>query len=542
VIRQALARLTHPYDAGVVQGTAAPHAPCSRATGNWVLVGTILGSSMVFIDSTVVNIALPVIQGELHADAFNIQWVANAYTLFLASLILVGGSLGDNFGRRRVFMIGTVVFAVASIGCGLSQNISQLIAARAVQGIGSALLTPGSLAIISATFSKEQRGRAIGMWSAATAITAALGPVLGGWIVQYASWRWIFFINIPLAIAALAIAAAGIPESRDDEPVHLDFAGALLGTLALGALTYGLIEAGTLGWTSWLVIVSLAIGVVALVAFVRVEEHAPSPMMPLSVFASRTFSATNLLTLLLYGALGGVLYFLPFDLIQVQHYSPVAAGFALLPFIAIVSLLSPWSGTLVARYGPRIPLIIGPTLAAFGIALLAMPSIGGSYWTTFFPAIVVLGLGMAVTVAPLTTTVLESVDERHVGLASGINNAASRAAGLLAVAVLSLLVVGVFGMSLQHQLSAMGAPSPIVTAMMAQRDRLAEAQPPPSAPPAMRAELRNAVTKSYLSAFRAAALVSALMAFGSAIITVVMIAPSTNGRKRAGAAQATSQA
>jgi len=517
---------TQQCDRAVIACARAPSAAQPPRLGNWVLLGTILGTSMVFIDGTVVNIALPVIQPELHADAFSIQWVSNAYSLFLAALILVGGSLGDHFGRRRVFMIGTVIFTLASVACGLAANIGHLIAARSFQGIGSAMLTPGSLAIISATFNERLRGRAVGIWSAATACAGVLGPVLGGSIVQYTSWRWIFFINVPIAIAVLVIAALCIPESRDDEASHhLDYAGALLATLALGAITYGLIEAGAIGLKSPIVMASLALGAISLVAFIAVEARSPAPMMPLNLFASRTFSATNLLTLLLYGALSGVLFFIPFDLIQVQQYSPVMAGLALLPPIAIISALSPWAGTLVARYGPRLPLIAGPSLAAAGIALLAVPGIGGSYWTTFFPGLVLFGLGMAITVAPLTTTVLDAVDQQHVGLASGINNAVSRASGLLAVAVLSLVVVSVFGVSLQYRLSAIHAPAPVTSAMMAQRDKLAEAQPPADVSPDMRRQLTLVVDRSYISAFRVVTLIAAFMALASALVTAVMIAP-----------------
>jgi len=517
-----------PCDRGVIAGARAPSVPHGLATGTWVLIGTILGSSMVFIDGTVVNVALPVIQPELHANAFSIQWVSNAYALFLAALMLVGGSLGDHFGRRRIFMIGTAIFALASVACGLAANIGHLIAARSVQGIGSAMLTPGSLALISATFDVQHRGRAVGIWSAATAVTAVLGPVLGGALVQYASWRWIFFINVPFAIAVLAVAALCIPESRDDEQAHqpLDYAGALLATIALGGVTYGLIEAGAIGWRSPTVIASLAIGAIALSVCIPVEARRPAPMIPLSLFESRAFSATNLLTLLLYGGLSGVLFFMPFDLIQVQHYSPIQAGFALLPLILIISALSPFAGALGSRYGPRVPLIAGPSLAAIGIAMLAKPGIGGSYWTTFFPGLVVFGLGMAITVAPLTTTVLDSVDERHVGIASGINNAVSRASGLLAVAVLSLVVVAVFGSRLEYRLTAMHAPAPVVTAMMAQRDKLAEAKPPEDAPSALQGELSTAVAQSYVSAFRVAVFIAAFMALASAVVTALMIAPS----------------
>jgi len=502
-------------------------ATLSKATRTWVLAGTILGSSMVFIDGTVVNIALPVIQSALHATAIDMQWVVNAYTLFLAALMIVGGSLGDHFGRRRMFVTGTVIFALASVWCGFAPNINQLILARGLQGIGSALLTPGSLAIISATFEGKERGHAIGTWSGFTAITAAIGPVLGGVIAQYLSWRWIFFINIPLAIAVVAV-SAGIPESRDDEKVHhLDYAGALLATIGLGGLTYGLINAGAVGFGDRAVIAALALGVLALAAFIAVEARARAPMMPLTLFASRTFSGANLLTFLLYAALGGVLFFVPFDLIQVQHYTPTEAGLSLLPFIAFMVLLSRWAGGLVAQYGSKLPLIIGPTIAAVGFALFALPGVGGSYWTTFFPAVFVLGLGMAITVAPLTTTVLEAVDEEHVGLASAINNAVSRAGGLFSVAALSLVVLFVFNMRLDASITALHAPPPLtahVAAKMApEREKLAAAQPPQDVPTQIRDELRSAILVAYQSGFRAAMLVGSVLALASAIIAAVLI-------------------
>ncbi len=504
-------------DAGVIAGTPAAKTPCPRVTGRLVLIATIVASSMVFIDGTVVNIALPVIQLDLHATATDVQWIVNAYTLFLASLMLVGGSLGDFYGRKRIFIIGTVVFGLSSVWCGLAPDVHHLILARGVQGIGSALLTPGSLALISATFDREQRGRAIGTWSGMTAVMAAIGPALGGWIVQHASWRWIFFINVPLALVVLVVAWFGISESSDGERTHrLDYTGALLATLGLGALTYGLISASAVGLSDPLVIGASLLGVATLVVFVWLERREAKPMLPPQLFRSRTFSGVNLLTLLLYGALSGVLFFLPFNLIQMQHYTPTAAGLAMLPFIALIVVLSPWAGGLVARVGPRLPLVVGPALAGLGIALLAMPGIGGSYWSTFFPAIVVLGLGMAVTVAPLTTTVLESVDAEHVGIASAINNAVSRAAGLFAIAVFSLIVLGVFNAHLDRGLAAMNASPQLIAEMAPERSKLAAAQPPASMSPAQHAELVDAIDVSYLAGFRIAMVLGALLAVAGA--------------------------
>jgi EmrB/QacA subfamily drug resistance transporter len=511
----------------VINGTPSV-AKLGPSAAFWVLLATILGSSMVFIDGTVVSIALPVMQTELHATSIDMQWVVNAYSLFLASLMLVGGSLGDLYGRKLVFLIGTAIFTLSSVWCGLSADVHQLILARGVQGVGSALLTPGSLAIISACFEDKQRGAAIGTWSAFTTLTTAIGPALGGIITQYFSWRWIFFINVPIAVAVVAAALAGVPESRENVAVRrLDVVGALLATLGLGALTVGLTDAGAVGWSSARVIAELILGVVALVAFVAAEARVPEPMMPLDLFKSRTFSAVNLATFLLYAALGSVLYFVPFNLIQIQHYTPTAAGLSMLPFVVLMVSLSRWSGGMVARYGARPFLIVGPIIAACGFALYAVPGVGGSFWTTFFPAIVVLGLGLGITVAPLTTAVLSSVPTEHVGVASAINNAVSRSAGLLAVASLSVVMLGVFGAMLDRSISTMNAPpgvsAHVAQEMAGQRAKLAEAQPPQDVSARIQAEVASDVVTSYVSAFRVAMLIGMVLALLSAIVSVILI-------------------
>ena len=488
-----------------------------QGSAAWVLAATIMASSMVFIDSTAVNVALPVLQRELHATIIDAQWFVESYALFLSALILLGGSLGDIFGRKRIFMLGVIGFAVASALCGAAQNSAQLIAARSAQGVASALLTPGSLAILGAFFSEQQRGRAVGTWSSFTAVTAAVGPVLGGLIVQHASWRWIFLINIPLAAATVAVAARHIPESRDEEETgRVDWGGALLATVGLGGIIYALISAGGGGWSAE-DILAFIVGVAALVFFLVVEKRVPQPMMPLELFANRNFTAVNLLTLLLYAALGGALFFLPFNLIQVQHYSPTAAGAALLPFVGLMFVLSPWAGGLVYSVGPKLPLVAGSIITALALAALAVPSIGGSYWTTFFPALTLFGFGMSFVVSPLTATMMSSVPSSHLGIASGINNAVARTAGLIAVAAFSLAVIVRFNYSLDSYLAQVPLQPKVIAAVNAERPKLAGAKAPAFAAPAERAQINNAIARSYVDGFRVAMLLGALLAVGAAL-------------------------
>ena len=383
--------LQEPCDENVIR-SAPQAAPCSKTRGRWILAATILASSMAFIDSTVVNVALPALQTNLNATATDVQWVVESYALFLSALLLVGGSLGDHYGRRRIFLLGVAIFAVASAACGLAGDIHQLIVARAIQGFGAALLVPGSLAIISNSFSEQERGRAIGLWSGFSAITAAVGPVFGGWLIEHVSWRAVFFINLPLALVVILISLRHVAENTERESSRVDWLGAILAALGLGALVYGLIESAQVGFNDRSVIVALVAGIVVLILFFFVESRLSHPMLPLTLFRSRTFAGTNLLTFLLYAALGGTLFFLPLNLIQVQRYPPTSAGAALLPFILIMSFLSRWSGGLVARYGPKLPLVVGPVITAVGYLLFLLPGIGGNYWTNFFPPAVVLGL------------------------------------------------------------------------------------------------------------------------------------------------------
>ena len=512
-----------PCDRGVI--SSAPRTVSRRSvSGLWVLVATILGSSMAFIDSSVVNVALPVLQENLNATSADVQWVVEAYLLLLASLVLLGGTLGDHFGRRRIFATGIAIFSLASVWCGLSPTIGSLILARAVQGVGAALLVPGSLAIISASFSPDRRGRAIGTWSGFTSITSAIGPIVGGALVQYASWRWVFFLNVPLAVIILVILFWHVPESRDETAQGgLDWAGALLATIGLGAIVYGLIEAGALSFLHPLVLSSLAIGVVTFAAFLLLEARLPNPMLPLSLFRSSTFSGTNLLTLLLYAAQGGIMFFFPFNLIQVQGYPPTLAAIAFLPYVLIMFSLSRWTGGLVDRYGAKLPLIVGPVIAAIGLALFAIPDIGGSYWVTFFPAVLVMGLGMTITVAPLTTAVMGSVEERHAGIASGINNAVARTAGLLAIAVLGIVVVTAFQGNLTYQLAQLSLPASVERVIAMQGHKLAAIQIPTSVSNGMHAQLKHAIDEAFVASFRLVALICSGLALLSACCSWFMI-------------------
>jgi len=508
-------------------------AACSKTRGRWILAATILASSMAFIDGTVVNVALPALQTNLNATAADVQWVIESYALLLSALLLVGGSLGDQYGRRRVFVLGVVIFAVASGLCGFAGTIHQLIAARAAQGFGAALLVPGSLAIISNSFSEQERGRAIGVWSGFSAITTGIGPVLGGWLIEHVSWRAVFFINLPLALTVILISLRCVAENADRETTHIDWLGAILAALGLGALVYGLIESSQVGLNDRSVIIGLTVGVIVLILFLFVESRLSQPMLPLTLFRSRTFAGTNLLTFLLYAALGGTLFFLPLNLIQVQHYSPTAAGAVLLPFILIMSLLSRWSGGLVSRYGPRIPLIVGPLITAVGYLLFLLPGIGGSYWTNFFQPVVVLGLGMAITVAPLTTTVMSSLAQDRAGIASGVNNAVARTASLIAIAVLGVVMLKVFKASLDRRLTSANLPAPVAQLLHNQSIRLAAIDIPENVNPGTNQLIRRAIDESFVSGFRWLMAIGAALAAASAVTALFWIGGSVEKRSPA---------
>ena len=427
-----------PCDEGVIRAKPCPEdLPTSRK--RLALAATVLGSSMAFIDGSVVNVALPAMRIALQADAAQVQWIVNAYLLLLGALVLIGGSAGDRYGRRKVFILGVVLFGAASLACAAAPDAGWLIAARAVQGIAAAMLVPASLAILGSTFSDAERGGAIGAWAGFGAVTTAVGPVLGGWLVDHVSWRAIFLINIPLAIATVALAFAAVRESRDPEVGRLDWLGAALAATGLGAVTWGLTAVGARGWGSLAVWTALASGAALLAGFVVSQAREKRPMMPLSLYRSRTFSGANLLTLALYFGLTGALFFLPFELISRHGYSAARAGATLLPFSLVMGTLSGVAGRAADRFGARPLLTVGPILAGVGFGLLGAPWLGSGYWTGVLPGVLVLAVGMTLAVAPLTNTVMSAVTASHAGVASGINNAVARIAGLLAVAVLGLI-------------------------------------------------------------------------------------------------------
>jgi len=511
-----------PCDEAVIRSTGAD-VSCKAQAGRWILAATILASGMAFIDSTVVNIALPALQANLHATIVGVQWVVESYGLFLAALILVGGSLGDLLGRRRMFLFGVGIFAAASINCGLSSNIQQLVIARCVQGVGAALLVPGSLSIISSCFDEQTRGQAIGTWSGFTAITTAFGPVLGGWLIGHASWRWAFFINVPIAAAVITISLWRIPESRNARAEHVDWPGALVATFGLGGVVYGLIESTNLGWNHPLVFGSLSAGFACLVLFALVEARASSPVLPRALFASRSFSGANILTLFLYAAVGIFFFLFPLNLIQVQGYSTTATGAAALPFILLILFLSRWSGGLVRRYGPRVPLVIGPLIATAGFVLFAVPSVGVSYWKSFFPAFVILGLGMAISVAPLTTVVMSSVGQDRSGIASGINNAVARVASVLAIAILGIVMVRMFRSGLDRDFSSRMLPSNIIQYLQSNAIQLAGVALPSGVDANTAVAIRASISHAFVFGFRIEMFICAGLSLASSAVAWLLV-------------------
>jgi EmrB/QacA subfamily drug resistance transporter len=496
-------------------------------SGGAVLLATILASSMASIDSSALDVASAALQTDLGLNGSQLLWVVNAYLLFLSALILVGGSLGDRYGRKRVFMIGIGVFTLASIACGLAQDGNFLILARSIQGIGGAMMVPGSLAIISSYFPAGERGKAIGTWSTFSTLTTLGGPILGGWLAGHGLWRLVFFINIPLALVALYTLVTRVPESRDPHaPKQLDWLGALLATLGLAGLTYGFLQAPDFGFGDPRVFGALAGGVIALLLFVWVEARSDHPMMPLHLFRSRTFSGTNLLTLFLYAALRVVPFFLILNLIQVQGYPSEVAGTVFLPLTILLTLMSRWAGGLIDRVGARLPLIAGPALAAVGFGLLGLPGLTtgpDQYFTTYFPGILVLGFSLGIIVAPLTTAVMGSAPQANSGTASGINNAVARSAGVLAIAILGALAISLFSANLDGRAAALSIPEPAKAELRAQGAQLGAAQPPADLSADQAAAASEAIKLAFVDTFRLVAGIGFALAALSALMAALLV-------------------
>jgi EmrB/QacA subfamily drug resistance transporter len=518
-----MAAVVQTCDVGVIQGTR-PSAPCRPSSRPWVIAVASIGSGMAFLDSTVLNVALPAVQADLGASAREAQWVYGAYALVLSALLLTGGSLGDRYGRRRVFVLGAAIFAVASAWCALASGPGQLVAARAVQGLGGALLVPESLAILGASFEGELRAKAIGAWGALSGTAMAVGPVLGGWLVEEVSWRVAFLITPALAAVAIPIALWHVPESRDPQTHRLDLVGAILATTGLGGLVYGLIESSASGLGDPRVLAALILGAAALFGFVFAERRGRDPMVPPSLFRSRDFDGANLVTLLFYMALTGSLYFLPFLMMQVHGYSAFAAGSVFLPFVAMALLLGRLSGRIVARFGTKVPLVVASLAVVAGLLMFALPGVEhGSYWTAFFPAMVVQGFGMALVITPLTTVALSSVEAEHSGLASGVNNVMARGAGLLAVAVLGVFAYGAFSATLDARLESMDLSGEVRSELEAAKADLGAAEAPESVNAETAARIEHAIDESFIAAFRAVMLISAGLALMSALAAALLV-------------------
>lgn len=513
----------------MAQPSIALDSGSSAQTERWVLVATILASSMAFIDSTALNVALPAIQTSLGATGSEVFWVISAYNLFLAALILVGGSLGDILGLKRVFTAGMILFTLASAACALAPTPTLLIIARAVQGTGGALMVPSSLALLSAAFPRERRGIAIGTWSTFTTVTSVLGPVIGGWLAGIGLWRGVFLINLPLAIAALLALSRASGYQDERAPGRLDIPGALLATLGLGGVTYGFIQGPESGFDSPVIIGALALGVVALIAFLIVEARSPHPMVSLRLFRSRTFSGANALTFFLYGALAVFGLFVTLNLVQAQGYLEAEAGLALLPFSIMLILLSRWAGGLSSRVGPRLLLTAGPAITGVGFLLFALMGMTGGprdYWTTVFPAALVVGIGMGLTVAPLTTTVMTAVPAHSTGSASGINNAVARTAGVLAISVLGALAIVLFTNTLAASTEQVNMSAENRQTLLAEEaPRLGAAAAPEGVSDDARAEISGMVKTAFVDTYRVVMLICAGLAWLSALLAFMLVEP-----------------
>ncbi len=505
----------------------SPEITLSSTAGKWILSSTILASSMAFIDSTALNVILPSLQKDLGAEGTDIFWILNSYLLMLAALILVGGSLGDKLGRKKVFMIGIVIFILSSIACGLSPTVEFLIIARGIQGIGGALMIPGSLSIISSTFHHKEKGKAIGSWSAATTLVTVGGPILGGALGDAGLWRGIFFINLPLGIASLCVLHFKVPESSDNSTDRsIDYAGGIAVVVGLALLTFGFLEIPELGWQDWRVIVSLILGILALVIFIRIELRIANPMIPLHLFNNRTFTGSNLLTFFLYGALTVVMLFVSLNMIQIQGYKQVQAGMTFIPFTILMATLARRVGGLVDTYGPKWLLVIGPFITGVGFLWFAQIGLTAGFedfWTTFLPGIVIFGLGMSLTVVPLTTTVMGSVKDRYAGTASGVNNSMTRTSGVFANAMIGALAVVLFSNFLKEPLMSLNLSDSVSTAVLEQSANLGEAQVPEIVPEGSQVQVKELFRQSFISMFDQITYIGTGLAWISAIFAFFLI-------------------
>jgi EmrB/QacA subfamily drug resistance transporter len=498
----------------------------SSATEQWTLAATIIASSMVFIDFSSLNVALPAIQKDLNISGQSLLWIINSYAIFLSSLLLVGGSLGDIYGRKKIFIAGIIIFSLASFLCGISKDVEMLIAARGLQGIGGALMVPGSLSIISSVIPSERRGRAFGTWSTFSALTTSIGPVLGGWLAGIGLWRVIFFINLPLAVFTIIILSAKVPESRDISASKPDITGAILATVGLAGVSYGFLEASEKGFENIRIITALTIGILSLASFILIETKTRHPMMPLKLFTSKTFSGVNVSTLFMYTALNAALFFLPLNLVQVQGYSEQAAGFAILPFAILISAISRFSGAFTDKFGARKPLIAGPLIAGIGLFLLYLPGITtgpSQYWDTFFPGILLLGIGMGIVVAPLTAAVMAAVPSGNTGIASGINNTMARIAGLLAIAVLGTVIIISFKSNLETRTAEMNIPAKEKTELLDNSNKLADTVPPEGLNKQLREKISEHIKLSFVNAFGLIVIISVVLSVLSSITAVFSV-------------------
>lgn len=487
----------------------------------WTLLVTILASSLVFIDGNALNIALPALQNDMGLSGPQLLWVVNAYSLFLSALLLIGGAMGDRYGRNRIFSMGLFLFMLASLFCGISTNPVQLITARVFQGIGGALLIPGSLSILSAQFPAEKTGGAIGLWSMFSALTAIIGPLLGGWLAEMGLWRVIFFINIPFSLFVLWAIKYRVSESKNPEALKLDIAGALFATLGLAGITYGFIESANKGFGNIIIITSLIIGGLSSIAFILSQHFGKHPMMPLKLFRITEFSITNIATLLIYGALSACLFFLPLNLVQVQGYSEVQTGLSMLPVIILIVLLSRISGKISDRIGARLFLSFGPLITGFGFLLFGYQGLTNgpeTFWQTFILPLVLLGTGMGLTVAPLTTTVMLSVSKNNSGIASGVNNTVSRMSGVLSIALMGAMVLTLFRQNLLGQLHELNMPLDFIESMNKAAINLGSTLPPANTPIERLEEVELVIKTSFIKSFNRVSLISAMAAWLSAIL------------------------